>query len=91
MERKKRRHEKTRKIRAGTYTQHSTHKHHTHTRTHARTAQMSSVTWVIDPADYDAAVAHAPAACPLFAAGDLRSGRQVRETFTSPWTIYIYI
>ncbi len=28
--------------------------------------------------EYNAAVARAPGDCPLFAAGDLRSGRQVR-------------
>jgi hypothetical protein len=40
-------------------------------------SQVSYVTRVIDPAEYDAAVMGNPSACPLYLAGDLRSGRQV--------------
>jgi hypothetical protein len=43
-----------------------------------RRGQVSYVSRAITPEEYNAAVARAPGACPLFAAGDLRSGRQVR-------------
>ena len=39
--------------------------------------QVSYVSRAITAEEYNAAVARAPADCPLFAAGDLRSGRQV--------------
>ena len=39
--------------------------------------QVSYVSRAITAEEYNAAVARAPGDCPLFAAGDLRSGRQV--------------
>ncbi len=45
---------------------------------------MSYVSRVITPEEYNAAVARAPGDCPLFAAGDLRSGRQVRGREAGP-------
>jgi hypothetical protein len=39
---------------------------------------VSCATRVVGPEEYDAAVMCSPDRCPLFAAGDLRSGRQVR-------------
>ena len=44
-------------------------------------AQVSHVFRQICPSEYDAAVLHTPAECPLFAMGDLRSGRQLLEDF----------
>ncbi len=41
--------------------------------------QVSYVSRAITAEEYNAAVARAPGDCPLFAAGDLRSGRQVCE------------
>ena len=39
--------------------------------------QISYVTRLITPDDYNAAVTSSPSSCPLVLAGDLRSGRQV--------------
>ena len=41
--------------------------------------QVSYATRVISVDEYDAAVMREPGACPLIAAGDLRSGRQARR------------
>ncbi len=40
---------------------------------------MSYVSRAITAEEYNAAVARSPGECPLFTAGDLRSGRQVRR------------
>jgi hypothetical protein len=52
---------------------------HAHARTHRDTCtpQISYVTRLITPDDYNAAVTSSPSSCPLVQAGDLRSGRQV--------------
>jgi hypothetical protein len=42
--------------------------------------QVSYVSRAITAEEYNAAVIRTPGDCPLFAAGDLRSGRQVRGT-----------
>ncbi len=41
--------------------------------------QVSYVSRAITAEEYNAAIAQTPESCPLFSAGDLRSGRQVRE------------
>ena len=51
--------------------------------------QVSYHCRLITPDEYDAAVLTAPRACPLFAMGDLRSGRQLLEDFDADarWTV----
>ncbi len=58
----------------------NTRLHVLYARTHrdTRTPQISYVTRLITPDDYNTAVMSSPSSCPLVLAGDLRSGRQVK-------------
>jgi hypothetical protein len=42
--------------------------------------QVQDLIKIISPQEYDAAVERCPEWCPLFAAGDIRCGQQVRDS-----------